>query len=115
MDTRLVPIRTSQSASDFWCRARLPGQVDDRGRVVSNPPLGPAPYDDLPFRRQVAPWQRANPRLSAGFDTDCAILRVEMTRMEAKMHAMAEHILAMEQENTLLKGRLARVKRAVDM
>jgi hypothetical protein len=53
MDARLVPIRTttSRSASDFWCRARLPGQVDDhdRGRVVSNPPLGPAPYDDLPF------------------------------------------------------------------
>ena len=67
------------------------------------------------FGAQVAPWQRANPRLSAGFDTDCAVLRVEMTRMEAKMHAMAEHILAMEQENTLLKERLARVKRAVDM
>ena len=115
MDARLVPIRTSRSASDFWCRARLPGQVDDRGRVVSNPPLGPAPYDDLPFRRQVAPWQRANPRLSAGFDTDCVVLRLEMTHTEAKMHAMAEHILAMEQENTLLKERLACVKRAVDM
>ena len=49
MDARLVPFRTSRSAGDFWCRARLPGQVDDRGRVVSNPPLGPAPYDDLPF------------------------------------------------------------------
>ena len=115
MDARLVPIRTSRSASDFWCRSRLPGQVDDRGRVVSNPPLGPAPYDDLPFRRQVAPWQRANPRLSAGFDTDCVVLRLEMTHTEAKMHAMAEHILAMEQENTLLKERLACVKRAVDM
>jgi hypothetical protein len=35
--------------------------------------------------------------------------------MEAQMHAMAEHILAIEQENTLLKERLARVKRAVEM
>ena len=115
MDARLVPIRTSRSANDFWCRARLPGQVDDRGRVVSNPPLVPAPYEDLPFRRQVAPWQRANPRLSAGFDTDCVVFRVEMTRMEAKMHAMSEHIVAIEQENTLLKERLARVKQAVYM
>ena len=110
MDTRLVPIRTSRSASDFWCRARLPGQVDDRGRVVSNAPLGPTPYDDLPFRRQVAPWSRANQRLSAGFDTDWTVLRVEMSRMEAKMHAISEHILAMEQENMLLKERLARVR-----
>ena len=115
MDARVVPFRTSRSASDFWCRARLPGQVDDRGRVVSNLPPGPAPYDDLPFRRQVAPWPRANSRLAAGCDTDSAVLRVEMIRMEAKMHAMSEHILAMEQENTLLKERLARVKQAVEM
>jgi hypothetical protein len=113
MDARVVPFRTSRSATDFWCRARLPGQVDDRGRVVSNPPLGPAPYDDLPFRRQDAP-SGANSRL-AGSDTDSALLRVEMTRMEAKMHAMAEHILAIEQENTLLKERLARVRLLVEM
>ena len=112
MDARLVRFRTSQSADDFWCRARLPGQVDG---VVSNPPLGPTPYDNLPFRRQVAPWSRANQRLSAGFDTDWTVLRVEMSRMEAKMHAMSEHILAMEQENMLLKERLAHVKRAVEM
>ena len=115
MDARVVPFRTSRSASDFWCRARLPGQVDDRGRVVA-PPLDLAQYEDLPFRRQVAPWPpRANSRFAAGSDTDSAVLRVEMTHMEAQMHAMAEHILAIEQENTLLKERLARVKRAVEM
>ena len=47
--------------------------------------------------------------------TDCAVLRVEMTLMEAKMHAMEEHILAIKQENTILKEHLARVQRAVDM
>ena len=114
MDARLVRFRTSQSADDFWCRARLPGQVDDRGRVVSNTPIVPAPYDDLPFRRQVAPWSRANSRL-AGSDPDSALLRVEMIRMQAKMHAMAEHIVAIEQENTVLKERLARVRGAVEM
>ena len=31
------------------------------------------------------------------------------------MHAMAEHILAIEQENTLLKERLGRVKRTVNV
>jgi hypothetical protein len=31
------------------------------------------------------------------------------------MHAMEEHILAIKQENTILKEHLARVQRAVDM
>ena len=51
MDARLVPFRTSQSADDFWCRARLPGQVDDRGRVVSNALLSNVAYVSRLLRR----------------------------------------------------------------
>ena len=75
MDSRPVPIRTSQSASDFWSRVRASGEVSPTGRVTGKIqegggglPVVAVDRSALPFGKQLPasplqswrPMQRGN-------------------------------------------------------
>ena len=119
MDNRPVQIRTSRSASDLWCRTRLPGQVDDRGRVVCNAVVHLRLPTDLPFQRQVGPWtQRSHhphQHVQTNSELESCLLRAELSDVELKMNRMAHYMAAIEQENATLKKRLACVRMAVNL
>lgn len=52
MDSRPVPIRTSQSAHDFWSRVRGSGEVSPTGKVTGKMPVL-VDRSALPFGKQL--------------------------------------------------------------
>lgn len=115
-ENRLVKVRTSVSAKDFWCRSRdtgdAPGNVSPDGRIVSQELRPYSVLQDIP---RTAPYQLQQPRRLIPLRTSRSMERlVYKTALgdadHNDTHSLAE-IERLRQENQMLKNHYRAVMR----